>query len=168
MPQGKRATAGRPLTEREYECLRGMAAGESNRAIGLRLDVSEDTVKTHVRRVFQKFMANDRANAVCIGFRNGYLRTGDFPMLEQTAKVVPYWKHSDKARPLPPVKLQQVIPKPVIENLATSAGECCVHCRAMLPVLKDGMGDHNMGRRMVRAIATEFDKERAKPHSISE
>jgi DNA-binding NarL/FixJ family response regulator len=51
--------------------LRGMADGKSNAEIGRELFVSEDTVKTHARRLFRKLGARDRAHAVAAGFRAG-------------------------------------------------------------------------------------------------
>jgi DNA-binding NarL/FixJ family response regulator len=62
-----------PLTERESQVLRGMAEGKSNAEIGRDLYVSEDTVKTHARRLFRKLGARDRAHAVAVGFRSGTL-----------------------------------------------------------------------------------------------
>jgi DNA-binding NarL/FixJ family response regulator len=64
---GRRLT----LTERELQVLRGMADGKSNAEIGRELFVSEDTVKTHARRLFRKLGARDRAHAVAAGFRAG-------------------------------------------------------------------------------------------------
>ncbi|GAB3858184.1 hypothetical protein GCM10029963_57450 [Micromonospora andamanensis] len=64
-----RATIG--LTERELQVLLGMAEGKSNAEIGRELFVSEDTVKTHARRLFRKLGARDRAHAVAAGFRAG-------------------------------------------------------------------------------------------------
>ncbi len=59
------------LTERELQVLHGMADGKSNAEIGRDLFVSEDTVKTHARRLFRKLGARDRAHAVASGFRSG-------------------------------------------------------------------------------------------------
>jgi DNA-binding NarL/FixJ family response regulator len=59
------------LTERELQVLRGMSQGKSNSAIGRELYLSEDTVKTHARRLFRKLGVNDRAQAVALGFRRG-------------------------------------------------------------------------------------------------
>jgi DNA-binding NarL/FixJ family response regulator len=66
-PSGRRTA----LTERELQVLRGMADGKSNAEIGRELFVSEDTVKTHARRLFRKLGARDRAHAVAAGFRTG-------------------------------------------------------------------------------------------------
>jgi DNA-binding NarL/FixJ family response regulator len=62
------------LTEREVQVLRGMAAGKSNAEIGRELYLSEDTIKTHARRLFRKMSVNDRAQAVAAGFRFGLVR----------------------------------------------------------------------------------------------
>jgi DNA-binding NarL/FixJ family response regulator len=62
------------LTERELQVLRGMGRGRSNSEIGRELYLSEDTVKTHARRLFRKLGAADRAQAVAMGFRWGLVR----------------------------------------------------------------------------------------------
>jgi DNA-binding NarL/FixJ family response regulator len=59
------------LTERELQVLTGMSRGRSNAEIGKELYLSEDTVKTHARRLFRKLGAADRAQAVAVGFRWG-------------------------------------------------------------------------------------------------
>jgi NarL family two-component system response regulator LiaR len=55
------------LTPRELEILELIAAGLSNREIAERLHVSENTVKTHSRRVFDKLGARRRTQAVQLG-----------------------------------------------------------------------------------------------------
>jgi DNA-binding NarL/FixJ family response regulator len=65
------ADSGVQLTERELQVLRGMAQGKSNGQIGRELYLSEDTVKTHARRLFRKLGVRDRAQAVAHGFRRG-------------------------------------------------------------------------------------------------
>jgi len=59
------------LTERELQVLTGMSQGKSNGQIGRELYLSEDTIKTHARRLFRKLGVNDRAQAVALGFRRG-------------------------------------------------------------------------------------------------
>ncbi|MET7705527.1 response regulator transcription factor [Micromonospora sp. NPDC005413] len=70
-PNTRPARASVGLTERELQVLLGMAEGKSNAEIGRELFVSEDTVKTHARRLFRKLGARDRAHAVAAGFRAG-------------------------------------------------------------------------------------------------
>lgn len=52
------------LTPRELEILEQIALGLSNREIGERLFVSENTVKTHSSRVFDKLGVSRRTQAV--------------------------------------------------------------------------------------------------------
>ena len=52
------------ITPREHEILGLIAAGMSNREIGEKLFVSENTVKTHSSRLFEKLGVNRRVQAV--------------------------------------------------------------------------------------------------------
>ena len=52
------------ITPRELEILEAMADGLSNREIAARLFVSENTVKTHAARLFDKLSAKRRTQAV--------------------------------------------------------------------------------------------------------
>ena len=61
------------LTAREVEILRLVAAGNSNKIVGDRLLISEDTVKTHMKNVMAKLSANDRTHAVLIAMKRGFL-----------------------------------------------------------------------------------------------
>ena len=68
------STSAPALTERELQVLTGMSHGRSNAEIGRELFLSEDTVKTHARRLFRKLGAADRAQAVAVGYRWGLVR----------------------------------------------------------------------------------------------
>lgn len=61
------------ITPREYEILGLIAEGLSNREIGERLCVSENTVKTHSSRVFDKLGVNRRVQAVLKGRELGLI-----------------------------------------------------------------------------------------------
>jgi DNA-binding NarL/FixJ family response regulator len=61
------------LSERETQVLAGMSRGMSNGEIGRELYLSEDTIKTHARRLFRKLRASDRAQAVAVGLRAGLI-----------------------------------------------------------------------------------------------
>jgi DNA-binding NarL/FixJ family response regulator len=52
-----------PLSARELEVLRFLAAGCSNKEIGSRLGISEGTVKNHMTHVLAKLGALDRTQA---------------------------------------------------------------------------------------------------------
>ncbi|HET9445802.1 MAG TPA: response regulator transcription factor [Steroidobacteraceae bacterium] len=61
------------LTVREFEVLRRVAAGKSNKVIAAELDISEGTVKTHMRSILPKLDACDRTHAVMIALKRGIL-----------------------------------------------------------------------------------------------
>ncbi len=64
---------GEPLTERELEVLRLLALGLPNKAIALRLGISEHTVKFHVGAILAKLGAASRTEAVMLAARRGLL-----------------------------------------------------------------------------------------------
>lgn len=61
------------LTGREIEVLRRVAAGKSNKLIAAELDISEGTVKTHMKSILPKLDASDRTHAVMIALKRGIL-----------------------------------------------------------------------------------------------
>ncbi len=61
------------ITRREFEILELIAQGMSNREIAEKLYVSENTVKTHSSRVFDKLGAKRRTQAVQLGKELGLL-----------------------------------------------------------------------------------------------
>ncbi|GLW08927.1 DNA-binding response regulator [Microtetraspora sp. NBRC 13810] len=65
------APPGSPLTEREREVLKLIAAGRSNREIARELTVAEKTVKTHVSNVLMKLGVQDRTQAALFAVRHG-------------------------------------------------------------------------------------------------
>ena len=60
-------------TMREIEVLQLISDGLVNREIGVRLFLSEETVKSHVRHLLAKLQARSRAHAVAVGFRRGLI-----------------------------------------------------------------------------------------------
>jgi DNA-binding NarL/FixJ family response regulator len=61
------------LTSREVEVLKLIAGGRSNKLVTHRLQISEDTVKGHVRNLLHKLKANDRTHAVSIAIHRGFI-----------------------------------------------------------------------------------------------
>jgi two-component system, NarL family, response regulator LiaR len=61
------------ITPRELEILQAIAAGLSTREIAARLFVSENTVKTHAGRLFDKLNARRRTQAVQIAKEAGLI-----------------------------------------------------------------------------------------------
>lgn len=62
---------GPALTRRELDVLSQLTLGQSNRAIGAELGISENTVKNHVRSILEKLQASSRSEAVVIGLAKG-------------------------------------------------------------------------------------------------
>jgi DNA-binding CsgD family transcriptional regulator len=68
--------SGRQVTPRELEVLALIADGNSTSEIAERLWITEETVRTHVRRLFERLEARTRAHAVSIAYREGFLEIG--------------------------------------------------------------------------------------------
>lgn len=62
-----------PLTYRETQILHYIAQGNSNKQIARILEISEQTIKNHVSSILRKLNANDRAHAVALAMRNGWI-----------------------------------------------------------------------------------------------
>jgi len=62
------------LTARELDVLRLMAAGHTDKEIAQQLAVTEATVKSHIRTVFNKMGTANRAQAVALAMRMGLIR----------------------------------------------------------------------------------------------
>jgi two-component system, NarL family, response regulator len=62
-----------PLSNREIQVLNLVAAGQSNKEIGVRLSIAEHTVKAHLKRIIAKLGANDRTHAVTLAMTRGIL-----------------------------------------------------------------------------------------------
>ena len=61
------------LSDREVEVLRRVATGTSNKLIADQLNVSEATVKGHMKSILSKLGANDRTHAVTIAMKRGFI-----------------------------------------------------------------------------------------------
>lgn len=66
-------TAPPSLTPRELDVLRLLADGMTNKEIGGRLSIAEDTVKKHVQNIIWKLRAADRTQAAILAYRAGLL-----------------------------------------------------------------------------------------------
>ena len=64
---------GETLTARELDVLRRVAAGRSNKAIAIDLQISESTVKAHLAAVLAKLGAEGRTHGVMIAVKRGII-----------------------------------------------------------------------------------------------
>jgi len=62
---------GSGLTQREREILALLGEGLVNKAIAVRLGISDHTVKTHLAAIYEKLAVSNRAEAVATGLRRG-------------------------------------------------------------------------------------------------
>ncbi len=61
------------VTTRELDILRHVAKGNSNKIIAGTLNISEHTVKNHLKNILSKLGASDRTHAVTIALQRGFL-----------------------------------------------------------------------------------------------
>ncbi|MFC4072679.1 response regulator transcription factor [Actinoplanes subglobosus] len=71
-PRRSRQTS--ELTDREVQVLTLVSHGKTNKQIGAVLYLSPATIHSHLKKVFRKLDANDRAHAVAQAFRAGMLQ----------------------------------------------------------------------------------------------
>lgn len=64
---------GRTLSSRELEIINIVARGKSSHAIASSLDVSVNTINTHLKRIFEKLDVTDRVSAVMRAYALGYI-----------------------------------------------------------------------------------------------
>jgi DNA-binding NarL/FixJ family response regulator len=57
------------LTLREMQILECLAEGYSNKTVAQTLEITEETVKSHLKNLYEKLGASDRAHAVAIALR---------------------------------------------------------------------------------------------------
>jgi two-component system, NarL family, response regulator DegU len=62
-----------PLTKRETQILTYIAEGNSNKEVARILSISEQTIKNHVSAILRKLNVNDRAHAVALALRSGWI-----------------------------------------------------------------------------------------------
>ena len=65
------------LTPRQLDTLRLVVAGRSNQEIARELNITEGTVKAHVKAILSKFGARDRAHAAAIALKRGIVRASN-------------------------------------------------------------------------------------------
>ena len=63
-----------PLSKREQDVLEQLATGKSTREIAEVLELGDETVKSHLSRIYAKLKASDRVQAVVIAMRHGLVR----------------------------------------------------------------------------------------------
>ncbi|HZC34443.1 MAG TPA: response regulator transcription factor [Chthoniobacterales bacterium] len=67
------------LSKREMEVLESLAGGNSNKEIAHALDVSEGTIKFHIKSILRKLDVIGRAEAIAVAARRGIIRLAYLP-----------------------------------------------------------------------------------------
>ncbi|NML95649.1 response regulator [Novosphingobium olei] len=62
-----------PLTPREVDILRMIAAGHANKQVAWKLGVAEETIKSNIKSIFAKLHVSDRTHAVTVAARRGII-----------------------------------------------------------------------------------------------
>lgn len=70
---GRVEVGGEKLTEREEEVLRLLAEGRSNRAVAEALPISEHTVRSHVRSIYDKLDVSSAREAIAWAWQSGFM-----------------------------------------------------------------------------------------------
>lgn len=76
-PQSQALASGAALTPREKDVLGHVARGESNREIAKVLEISENTVKNHVRNILEKLHLHDRMEAALFAAKSNLVDATD-------------------------------------------------------------------------------------------
>ena len=122
-----------PLTSRELEVLKMLAAGRSNQAIDRELVVTLDTVKKHVGHVLGKLGAANRTEAVA-------------PRPRAEPGVASHQSLTDIHRPTPPAR-----PKPSVTPPCRPSGRKSRHpTAAVVPIGRSSTGRHSSARVLPR------------------
>lgn len=80
--QDMRVSADSGLSTREQEVLRLVVAGCANKEIARRLTIAENTVKVHLRNIFDKLNVQSRTEAAMRAVRRGWISV---PQMERTS-----------------------------------------------------------------------------------
>jgi DNA-binding NarL/FixJ family response regulator len=84
-PEAESRNAGPRLTPQQLRVIHMLCAGLSNKQIGMRLGVTEATVKAHMRAIMEKFGADNRTQVVVSAQRLGM----DQPAARERASSTP-------------------------------------------------------------------------------
>jgi DNA-binding NarL/FixJ family response regulator len=64
------------LTPRELSVLKLIAEGMHNKEIATTLSITEETVHSHLKKIYAKWNVNDRQGAVNVAVRRGIIHVG--------------------------------------------------------------------------------------------
>lgn len=91
------------LSDREIEVLQLVGQGKSNKEIAVELDISVNTVKVHIGKIFQKTNVTSRTEATLFAIQHGIIKSptskSESPESAQNADVAPSAMEGGKSKP---------------------------------------------------------------------
>lgn len=113
------------VSEREIEILRLVATGASNKQIAQQLAISPNTVRVHLRNIFNKINVASRTEAAMYAVRNGLVKVADAASIAALEEPVP---EGSAALETPSAALEAPnagleVPNPAPETVATAPPE---------------------------------------------
>lgn len=104
---------GEPLSDRELDVLRGLAAGAANKDIADDLSISPLTVKTHLRNIYTKLGVSTRTEAMTVAMQKGLVVVPGATAVEDSrdGQLVPVLVAGGDS-PLAPEKADEVLAGP--------------------------------------------------------
>lgn len=99
MIRDRRATPSDVLSSRENDVLQRMAEGKTNAEIAAELFISDQTVKSHARKVFLKLRVKTRTGAVAVAHKRGLVGTAS---PTDSARIALIKRRAAAAKPGPP------------------------------------------------------------------
>ena len=154
------AEYGEPLSERELEVVALVVEGLTNREIAMRLYLSPNTVKVHLRHIFAKTGVASRTELSILAVREGWVRLHDAASLEGGTAA------QEEAVPPTPVagpETESTVPFTGRERLAAVAGLLLAILILLFPLLTSRRGSASLpaGEGIVEPSQAEVVGERA-------
>src|SRR5687768_2264503 len=75
-----------PLSEREADIMRQVVTGASNREIAITLAISPNTVKVHLRNIYEKLGVASRTEATLVVLREGWVEVEGMVLVDEAER----------------------------------------------------------------------------------